>query len=493
LTPTTKTWALIAGATALACGAAIALLPLSTLLVLAGAVVALALAGLILVEPVIGLALTLFSAPFGPLENILLHLPVESGQALLFLTLAAWLVRAVVRRRLALRNGPLLWPLLLFLVVGVLSFFAARSFELWAKETLKWVEVLAVYVLVVSEISDNPRARHILIAGILIPTLFEAVLGIYQFGLRGAGPHEFAIAGARFYRAYGTFEQPNPFGGYMGLTWPFALGLALYLSHRVWQGMRNRMPLTTRVLGLYALTALAWLIAALAVVALVLSWSRGAWLGAGAATLVLFMALLRRPAASLALLAVIVVSVITFNLTDLLPASLRNRLTDFTNEFSSLDVRGVNVNDANYSVIERLAHWQAAQNMIMDRPYLGVGFGNYTAAYEQYRTLNWPIALGHAHNYYLNIFAETGILGLTAYLILWGSIAARTLWVYGTRKGARARPLLSALAFGLLGTWVQLSVHNVVDNLYVANIFLLIGVYLGLLDGVTHEQTRVSR
>jgi hypothetical protein len=28
------------------------------------------------------------------------------------------------------------------------------------------------------------------------------------------------------YRAYGTFEQPNPLGGFLGLLWPVAAGLA---------------------------------------------------------------------------------------------------------------------------------------------------------------------------------------------------------------------------------------------------------------------------
>jgi hypothetical protein len=37
------------------------------------------------------------------------------------------------------------------------------------------------------------------------------------------------------------------------------------------------------------------------------------------------------------------------------------------------------------------------------------------------------------------------------------------------------------LALGLLGTWTHLIVHSFVDKLYVNNIFLQIGVMLGLL------------
>ncbi|MBP8241441.1 MAG: O-antigen ligase family protein, partial [Thermoflexales bacterium] len=100
-------------------------------------------------------------------------------------------------------------------------------------------------------------------------------------------------------------------------------------------------------------------------------------------------------------------------------------------------------------------------------------------AYEQYRTLRWANPLGHAHNYYLNIFAETGILGLLAYLGVWVAIVVHALRAAGRRN----TPALRWMAIGLLGAVAHLSVHHLFDNLYVANTFLLIGAYLGLFAG----------
>ena len=54
--------------------------------------------------------------------------------------------------------------------------------------------------------------------------------------------------------------------------------------------------------------------------------------------------------------------------------------------------------------------------MAETQPWLGVGFGNYAAAYPDFRLLLWENALGHAHNYYLNVAAEIGAIGLLAYL-----------------------------------------------------------------------------
>jgi O-antigen ligase len=160
----------------------------------------------------------------------------------------------------------------------------------------------------------------------------------------------------------------------------------------------------------------------------------------------------------------------------LLPASIANRLADVADFTAVTDVRGANINDGNFAIIERLAHWQAAEAMARDNPWLGVGLGNYGAAYPRYALLNWPNALGHAHMIYLNVLAETGVVGLSAYLALWVAVVGLTLSVIGRSDGwARG------LALGLLGAWVHLSAHQVVDNLYVNNIHFTLAVLLGLL------------
>ncbi|MCL4506488.1 MAG: O-antigen ligase family protein [Chloroflexi bacterium] len=495
---------------AVAIGAGLAILPGQAILILGAASVAIGLIALIFAEPVVGLGLTLLIAPFAPLENIMLNLPVESGQVLLMLTLAAWLARAIYRRKAGKVSGPLVWPLLLFIGVGILSFFAAQSFELWARECLKWAEVLAVYAITINELQTGARSRNIIIGAILLSTLFEASLGFYQFWLRGTGPDSFLITGTSHYRAYGTFEQPNPFGGYMGLTWPFAAGLAAYQIRRFISVLQSRRPFTRYDMGRITLAAITILIAALALFSLVLSWSRGAWLGAAAAAVAMIIIFLRRPLQSLAVLAGVGMLFLALGAAGLIPEALVSRLTNFTQEFTSFDVRGVTITSDNHAVIERLAHWQAAEAMIVANPYLGVGFGNYPAAYDQYRAINWPLALGHAHNYYLNIFAETGLFGLLAYLLLWTMVMIRTIRrtlarrtgdgsAVGGQNPALARshgwntmPLAGFVALGLVGSWVQLSVHQVVDNLFVANILLLIAVYFGLLDGLHKEPHSVT-
>ena len=54
------------------------------------------------------------------------------------------------------------------------------------------------------------RGRAAVIAGaVLLAGVAQAAIGIWQYQFRGSGPEHFAILGTH-YRAYGTFEQPNP-------------------------------------------------------------------------------------------------------------------------------------------------------------------------------------------------------------------------------------------------------------------------------------------
>jgi O-antigen ligase len=206
------------------------------------------------------------------------------------------------------------------------------------------------------------------------------------------------------------------------------------------------------------------------------SWSRGAWLAAVIGLLVVVLALPRRWWVGVVMvLALVGVAAVLAGL-GLLPSSITDRVNSaFSETFSVTDVRGVNITSENYALVERLAHWQAAVNMASERPWLGVGFGNYEAAYGDYRLIAWRIPLGHAHNYYLNLLAETGLLGLTTFIGFW-------LFVIGATWRARAHrdPQVHILAAGLLGAWGYLAVHSLTDNLFVNNLFLHIGTMLGL-------------
>jgi putative inorganic carbon (HCO3(-)) transporter len=451
------------------------------------------------VEPLAGLVVMLFLAPlWAYLRAEVPQVPAQISQVFFTLTVAVWLARGLARRDLRLGEqgtSSLQIPLFIFVGAALLSLWDAVELPVYGvPELAKWVQVVLLFFFVSATLTS--RRLPWLVSALLAIGLFQATVGVWQFGLRGEGPEHFAILDERFYRAYGTFEQPNPYAGFLGLMLPLAIGVvAVMVQDRLvdwyvcsWctgklgsgQSLRQStnpqftsLPVTT--LPIYQLLLFGG--AALAMLAaLGMSWSRGAWMGFGAAVAAMAFALPRKARWGLLVVAVLVVVGIGLYAAELMPASVEARLTDFAEYVQFEDVRGVGINDANYAVIERQAHWQAALEMWRYNFWTGVGFGCYEPAYRTFALINWPIALGHAHNYYLNIAAETGLIGLVAYLFLWGAVFWRT-W----RATRRANGLLRGIATGLLGTWTHLSVHHLFDNLYVNNVHLYIGVLLGLL------------
>ena len=76
------------------------------------------------------------------------------------------------------------------------------------------------------------------------------------------------------------------------------------------------------------------------------------------------------------------------------------------------------------SVSERFLIWQSAWEMIKDNPMTGVGFGQFERHYKKEYISpdakeNWQ---SHAHNTYLQFWAETGLPGLVIYCAMFGYI-----------------------------------------------------------------------
>jgi O-antigen ligase len=140
------------------------------------------------------------------------------------------------------------------------------------------------------------------------------------------------------------------------------------------------------------------------------------------------------------------------------------------------DVSFGNVTDANFSTVERAAHWLAGVRMFAAHPFLGVGIGNYSVAYPAFHPRGWYASLEHAHNYYINIAAEAGIIGLTSYSLMVGS----ALW-YSYAIVRRTRDnVCFAVSLGALGVLVATSFHNIFDVLYVHGMATLLGAILAL-------------
>ncbi len=472
------------GACAAGVGLLIGILPLA---VTASVLLAAGIGILILVEPLVGVLLMLSMAPLKALiaTEVSASAWLEPGMIGLALACFGWFGwRVSAYRHVSLPYSRIGVPVLVIGVAFSLSLVNAVSLRVWLAEMLKWGVILLLIVLTL-DLGRTGRWTWIAF-GVVLAGVLQSLIGVYEFLGRAGVPHLWILE-YRYFRAFGTFGQPNPFSAFMGLTLPLALGLMWGYAREArtwWAGTltsRWRLP---AVIALFYLAS-----SVLLLVGLVVSWGRGAWLAFGAAgTVMVFFAPSRRSHAVLIVLLMGTLVAVLW-VAGVIPATIQARIDSARTEFTGFrDVRGVPVTDANYAIIERLAHWQAALNMASEHPLFGVGAGHYEIAYPAHSVPSWPRALGHAHNDYLNILAETGSVGLAGYLVAWGVLIR---WTVRARHQANA--VMRGLALGLLGAWTHLMVHSFVDKLYVNNLFLHIGVMLGLLALVDqHRQTWIN-
>jgi O-antigen ligase len=376
-----------------------------------------------------------------------------------------------------------------------LSWLNALSIGASLVETVKWVEMLALYLLVVALLP----ARHIrrVVVVMLLTGLAQALLGLYQFIFK-VGPAGFLLFEGRFLRAYGTFAQPNPYAGYLGLVLPLALSLTVWaFSDYRFSPLRPFGILDSRLKNKSEIQNLKYktffgLSLVLMLAALYATQSRGAWVGFGIAALVTLAAQSKRAAlmvVSLALAGTLVALAGSFDWGVVGANAVTQRLVDALGIATIRDISAIEVTDANFATIERLAHWQAAREMWRDHLWLGAGFGNYAVIYPIYAVGRWLDPLGHAHNYLLNIGAEAGLVGIITYLIFW--ILAFRVSLLALQGSAGFN---RAVAAGGLGILVHLHIHNFFDNLYVQGMYLYLAIVLALISIIySCHQTNSSR
>ena len=430
----------------------------------------------ILLIPLTPLTMLVILLMLSPLRSLIATewdgaLPLPIGQLLLLLYLGLWLADRIRQGKpiLVWRWNPVFISIVGLSAVLAIGAWAGESLGEWLNEWLKWI-IMAVLVWQLT-ISDGVIWRWLIFA-VIISAAGNALIGLYIF-FGGSGADHLLILG-RFFRAFGTFGQPNPFGGFMGIALPLGLMGALAQGLAIVNSCRAGRSVPPRHLVLLAYYGIGSILIAAALLA---SWSRGAWLATALALLVMLLASPKRLINGLIVAGACSALLAGLWFAGLLPNAIVNRLSTAAGDLITVsDVRGVNISPSNYAVIERLAHWQAAVNMAGDRPILGVGLGSYALVYDDYRLISWEDALGHAHNLYLNMLAEAGLVGLATYLAFWAAIFWLT-W----RARRHPNPWARACIIGLLGSWTYIAVHSLFDNLFVNNLFLHIGVLLSVL------------
>ena len=338
-------------------------------------------------------------------------------------------------------------PAVLLLVLGLLSLLwvADPNYITDSARWFRWVILEPVlYYFLLTEVIRNRRSLLRVADFFIAGAVFVALIGIFQ-AAQGSGT--LVVEGVN--RVVSVYQHPNNLGIYLGRVVPFAACLAIFLP---WGWRKLVYASITLPLAL----------------TLLLTYSRGAWVGAAVGIAVALVVGFRyRPGKATTALSrrtwAIAAGVVVLLL--LLGAA--------TYPYWPERVKSVG------SSVLRLNIWQSSLNMAADHPVLGVGidqFGNqYTSIYIADELRDNPATpevegeqyTSHPHNIVLDWWLNLGIIGLFALLwLIWKYFRVAINRVKTFTDNAVADPVGRAITLGLLALIVDMLVHGLIDNSY---------------------------
>jgi hypothetical protein len=395
--------------------------------------------GATLFRPALGLAVLAFTYPF----DLLTYAgPVKlTTSAPLMAILAVVLVgRFLWSDRCHWHSTRLDLPVLAFAGATCLSVLGLGGY--WEDQMVGLLKALGGFVIFfLATQALRTRVDTCIVVGAVLATASLQALTITLQVLTGV------VLVSEEARATGTVDDPNLFAGYLILIVPLAL--AVGISLRSW----------------WTAAGTAAVMIALSV-ALIATLSRGGWIGAVIGIIALAVVFPERRWVTLALSGGMMAIVVL-----ILFAPIAARISPHplgpAEELSA-----------------RTDIWMTALSAGLHHPLFGVGVANFVNYYPQYGGTSRGI--NHAHDIFLNMFAERGVLGVlsfvTVLVLLFRSLAE-------SLRVAKS-PLDRAVVAGLVASFAGYLVHAIGEVSYYDYKVLLL---FWLLVGVAAATSRIIK
>jgi O-antigen ligase len=366
---------------------------------------------------------------------------LEMGAGILFLL---WAIVVTRDPEAKIYWSSLSWPILGVIAIGAMQlFFRATPYPFLTRlELLRFGAYLLLFFLM----AQSFRARADLSR--LMWFMILMCFGVSLLGIIQHFTSEGTIYWLRTLRAggdpFGPYVNRNHFAGFVELTLPIGLAMLIF------RGLRR---------DLYPLASLLTIIP---IGALILSGSRGGIVSFGFEVAVLWLlARTRKGSEGPRLTALAIVALAAVALIAWLGAGKA------IERFSMVRPGEVTIN-------RRFTMSQGAAHIFEDHPVKGAGLGALVAVYPRYEISYDGKLVDHVHNDYIEMLAETGVLGgLCGLAFLW-ILFRQAKTCYAAEQGHFSRALHAGAVTGLCG----ILLHSFVDfNLHIpanAVLFLLV-------------------
>ena len=321
---------------------------------------------------------------------------------------------------------------------GLIAYGLVITYSIESSRPVVLVYMLFVLFYFVVKNTINTKDKLMAVVTIIATSgLFVALFGIWQ-RITGNFVMTQAWLDADFFgtatvRIYSTLENPNVLGGYLIFIAILAFAMIYYYKDPLHKLMS---------LGIFGASSLC----------MVLTHSRGAWLGLMLAFAV--FALMRdRRLVALGIIALLIAPLF-------IPPEILQRF--------------LSIGDmADTSTSYRVSIWLGAIDMLRVFWPIGIGQGveNFNFIYRMYAFS--AVHTQHSHNLYLQIMIYWGITGITLFLIIIGGFL-KGLFRAAKNASPRLKAIAAALAAGMAGFLLKGLTDNVIYNFRVLAFFWVI-------------------
>ena len=327
-------------------------------------------------------------------------------------------------------------PAILFFEAAALTMLWAPRLDLAFMEVFRMFKVLFLYLVLINHIRDEDDLR--LVVWALIGTLaFQGIISGLQIarggriGLQflGEAPPDPDSDGS-LWRVMGTLGHPNKLATYIESLILLCLGAFLVEQKKY-------------------LRYIAIAVFSLAMATLIMTGTRGAWIGFIVSFGVFIFFSLRNKHINIkmvvkpAITAVLAMALIVVAFSNMMSERL------FGDDYGS--------------AASRIPMFHIAVNIIAAHPIGGVGINNYQVKMREYndsvRAMRYTTIPRPVHNMYLLVAGETGFIGLSMMLLLLASLFATLL-----KTVSSSSSLIAVTSICILGGIVAFSVHGMVDK-----------------------------
>lgn len=418
---------------------------------LPAAVVAVGFVALTFARPGWAIAAALAALPLESFGFAVLGLsPVEGALALVGM---AWACRALLRPDGVAK--PQVRDFSITLLLGAVAIGLAGAEDPYpiARVLVLWTLYYFVYLQVQTLDARDMRLVVIALAGGVAVLGGMGALDYIRSGDQGL----FAGGEQTGARAASAFADPNYYASLLVLGLLPALGLVVADARRYWY---VAVACTVTVTGLALSLSRGALLAAFGGGLLLLAWRRARWVAVGT---------------------VVVISALTFAGAN--PVANSQHFNVVEKRLSTLSGPGVEERSRRPEI------WRVARQVAVEHPFFGVGINQFEFEARRRGLFENGGPLENAHSIPFSLMAETGFVGLAAFLFFLAQLAGRT--VQALRTFDRMRYALAiGCAAGLLGFVLQgLTVAQIRVSLIVATVFVLAGMLTALSDRAGAERT----